>query len=74
MEWLNWKTPKIAIDIDTQAINFKRSGEFSLWNDEAFEKHLKRLEQLNSLPVFKNMNGRRIKELYRTEGLMYWRP
>ncbi len=74
MEWLHWKCPKVDRQIDEQALYFRKSGEFSLAEDMAFEAHLKRLEALNSNPIYRNMNGRRIKEIYKSEGLKYWRP
>lgn len=74
MEWLHWKTPINKVPVDEQALYFRKSGEFSLAEDMAFEQHLRRLENLNNHPIYKNMNGRRIKEIYKSEGLKYWRP
>jgi len=73
-EWLYYKMPVVRMPVDKQALYFRKYGEFSLSEDEAFEEHLKKLAMLSSMPMFKRMNGRRLKELYKTEPFKYWRP
>ena len=73
-EWLYFKTPHIRIDIDDQALYYGKSGEFSPEADRNFEEHLKRLDKLNKMSVFKNLNGKRLEALNLEEPFRYWRP
>ena len=73
-DWLYFKTPYNNYPPDYQELNFCRKGEFSPESDIAFDKHIDRLKKLNDHPMFKKMNGKRIKEICKTEPLRYWRP
>lgn len=73
-EWLYFRTPHNNISPDYQALYFRSKGEFSLEADMSFDKHIDRLKKLNESPMFKKMNGKRVKEICRTEPLRYWRP
>lgn len=56
-------------DIDILAWQYGQK-EFSVVNDESFDRHIHRLEDLNRRPYFKNFNGTRVKEILKNEP--YW--
>ena len=74
MEWLYFRTPRLGVDPDKQAMDFGKAGEFSPGADINFENHIERLARLNNSPLFKKMNGKRLRNLCNTEPFTYWRP
>lgn len=57
---------------DRDLLNFiYNKGDFDLRKVEAFDRHCNRLNHLSHLPIFMRMNGRKIKEIKKTEPLWY---
>ena len=68
--WFRIKQPHIG-DVDRADRYFGVSGEFSPYSDRAFEKHLKKYDEMNQMPMYKTMNGKRVKELVKQERCWY---
>ncbi len=68
--WFRIKQPRIG-DVDIADRYFGVKGEFSPHSDRAFDKHIKRYKEMNDMPMFKKMNGKRIKALISNEGTWY---
>ena len=71
--WFYCKQPKVG-DVDRADIYFGKEGEFSEYSDEAFEKHLSRLDKLAHNPYYYKFNGSRLKEIAKNERLWYGNP
>lgn len=69
-KWFRLKQPHIG-DVDTADKYFGVKGEFSLYSDLAFEKHINRYKELNAMPMYKRMNGKRVKNLLIQEKTWY---
>jgi hypothetical protein len=65
--WFRVKQPRVG-DVDYADRYFGVSGEFSERSDNAFKKHLDRYKKLNAMPMYKRMNGERVRNLLMQEG------
>jgi hypothetical protein len=68
--WFKVKQPRVG-DVDYADRYFGVNGEFSERSDNAFKKHLQRYSELNDMPMYKRMNGKRVKNLILQERTWY---
>jgi hypothetical protein len=67
-----WYQLKTLSRPDQEELNYlHQSGEWSIYAEESFDKHIKELTKWNG--YFSKLNGRRIKEIIRCEPLRYGR-
>jgi hypothetical protein len=68
-EWFRLRTPQNPDEAERSFLH--NEGEFSLYKDEAFERHLERYERLNKF--YAHQNGKRLKLVVKGEKPWYGR-